>query len=218
MDFHKHPATSSIPKGMEIGLGALASRVRQQHFAKGALIIEEGDAGSHLYILLEGRVKAYSVDADGREITYAVYDAMDYFGEMVIDGGVRSASVAAVEPCLCAVVSMDELIAFVQQDSTFALHLIKRTISRSRVVIASARSMALESAYQRLVRILEQKAGGRLGSEPVVLSEVSHQSLAGWIGTSREMVTRLLNDLEKGGFVEIGVRRIVLLKKLPARW
>ena len=218
MDFEKLPTTNSIPEGMAPSLAELASRVRRQHYAKGALIVEEGDAGGHMYILLEGRVKAFSMDDDGREITYAVYGAPDYFGEMIMDGGVRSASVMAVEPCECAVVSMPELTAFLAQDSSFALNLIKRLIARARAVTASARGMALNSAYERLVRVLEHMAGDRLGSEPVLLRDVSHLDLARWIGTSREMVTLLLNDLEKGGYIEIGVRRIVLLKKLPARW
>ncbi len=218
MDHQKLPSTNVIPEGMEVGLRDLAAGARKQRYSKGALIVQEGDAGSHVYILLQGSVKAFSMDDDGREITYATYRALDYFGEMILDGGVRSSSVTTLEPSDCAVVPIADLTAYLQRDPLFSLFLIKRLITRARAASAAARSMALESAYERLVRVLIHLAGNQFTSEPLEIRDVSHLDLAGWIGTSREMVTRLLNDLEKGGYVETGVRRIVLHKKLPARW
>ena len=53
---------------------------------------------------------------------------------------------------------------------------------------------------------------------PLTLERVTHQDIASRIGASREMVSRLLKDLEKGGYIEIGNRRITLLAKLPQRW
>jgi CRP/FNR family cyclic AMP-dependent transcriptional regulator len=53
---------------------------------------------------------------------------------------------------------------------------------------------------------------------PVQLDQITHQQIASRVGASREMVSRLLKDLEKGGYVELGIKRITLKKKLPARW
>ena len=218
MDVQSLPSTSNIPEGMEPSLRAMATGARKQHYPKGAVIVQEGDADTDFYILLKGSVKAYSNDLDGREVTYAVYRSPDYFGEMILDGGVRSASILALESTECAVMHVDLLSAILRRDPDFALHLLKRMISRSRSIIASARSMALDSAYERLARLLVHMAGGEAANGPREILGVSHLDLANWIGSSREMVTRLLNDLERGGYVETAVRRIVLKQKLPARW
>jgi CRP/FNR family cyclic AMP-dependent transcriptional regulator len=219
MDLRLNPLTDSpIPEGMATGLRGLAEAARKQRYDKGALIIEEHDAGNSMYILLRGRVKVFSLDEDGREITYGIYGAGDYFGEMALDGGARSASVMTLEPSECAVVHLTELTACLQRDPVFAMTLIKRIIARARAATAAARSMALDSAYERLARLFAEMADGKLGIEPVRLPDISHQELASRIGTSREMVSRLLKDLEKGGYVETGIRKIVLLKKLPMRW
>jgi CRP/FNR family cyclic AMP-dependent transcriptional regulator len=50
------------------------------------------------------------------------------------------------------------------------------------------------------------------------LESITHQDIASRVGASREMVSRLLKDLEKGGYIEMGTKRITLLKKLPSRW
>ncbi|HET9978396.1 MAG TPA: cyclic nucleotide-binding domain-containing protein, partial [Burkholderiaceae bacterium] len=80
-------------------LRALAARGAPRSYRKGTLIIEEGTQGDTLYLLLSGRVRAFSSDARGREVVYGVYGAGDYFGEMSLDGGPRSASVIADTAC-----------------------------------------------------------------------------------------------------------------------
>ncbi len=78
--------------------------------------------------------------------------------------------------------------------------------------------MALLDVYGRVISTLEGEEGpGRVGA-PVLLQQITHQSIASRVGASREMVSRLLKDLEKGGYIELGVKRITLLKKLPSRW
>ncbi len=72
-------------------LQALAARGMNRRYRKGVLLIQEGDTGDTLYVVLSGRVKAFSVDDRDREITYATYGAGDYFGELMLDGGPRAA-------------------------------------------------------------------------------------------------------------------------------
>ena len=70
---------------------ALADEGVQRSYRKGAIIVSEGDAGDTLFILLQGSVRTYGTDADGREVTYGTIPAPNYFGEMSLDGGARSA-------------------------------------------------------------------------------------------------------------------------------
>ncbi|HXE48200.1 MAG TPA: Crp/Fnr family transcriptional regulator [Ramlibacter sp.] len=199
-------------------LRPLALKGAIRNYRKNSVIINEGEVGDSLFVLLQGRVKVYSTDAEGREITYNVVEQGDYFAEMWLDGGPRSASVMTLEPSVCSIVSRVALREHLAEEPEFALDLISQVIRRARAATESARSMALLDVYGRVVLALESQRGAAKPDAPVELTQITHQQIANRVGASREMVSRLLKDLEKGGYIELGVKRITLLKKLPARW
>lgn len=197
---------------------AFAARGVLRSFARNTVIVHEGEQGDSTYVLLQGRVKVYSTDMDGREITYDVVHAGDYFADMWLDGGPRSASVLTLEPCVCSVVGRAAMIEHLEQSPEFARHLLARMIGRVRAATETARRLALKNVYERVVSLLEGAQGAASVGRPVVLSALTHQAIASRVGSSREMVSRILKELERGGYVELGLRRIVLKRKLPARW
>ncbi len=199
-------------------LRALALRGVLRHYKKSSIVIEEGDTGESLFVLLQGRVKVFSNDHSGREITYSTIAAGEYFGEMSLDGGTRSASIVTLEPCVCAVLTGSALREHLAASPEFALQLAMQVISRARAATETARNMALLNVYGRVTAALESQQGAARPDAPVLLTQITHQSIASRVGASREMVSRLLKDLEKGGYIDLGVRRITLLKKLPPRW
>jgi CRP/FNR family cyclic AMP-dependent transcriptional regulator len=199
-------------------LRALALRGNLRSYRKSSVVINEGDAGETLFILLQGSVKVFSTDQSGREITYGTITAGDYFGEMSLDGGPRSASVMTLEPCICSIVTRSAVREHLAEEPEFALDLVAQVIRRARTATETARNMALLDVYGRVIATLESEAGPAKPDAPVLLTQITHQSIASRVGASREMVSRLLKDLEKGGYIELGVKRITLKKKLPARW
>jgi len=199
-------------------LQALAARGTVRSYRKNSVILNEGEPGDSLMVLLQGKVKAFSNDEHGREITYGTIDAGDYFGEMSLDGGTRSASVMTLEPCICSVVSRAAVKEHLRQDPDFAFSLVSQVIRRARRATETARQMALLDVYGRVIHVLEDEHGSATAQAPVLLTQITHQQIASRVGASREMVSRLLKDLEKGGYIELGVKRITLKKKLPARW
>jgi CRP/FNR family cyclic AMP-dependent transcriptional regulator len=211
-------AHEKLLAGLTPSLRALALRGTIRSYRKNAVIVNEGEVGDSLFVLLQGRVKVFSNDADGREITYNVVPAGDYFGEMWLDGGPRSASVQTLEPCTCAVVGRNALREHLAEEPEFALDLVAQVIRRARAATETARNMALLDVYGRVIVTLESQQGPAKTGAPITLTQITHQNIASRVGASREMVSRLLKDLEKGGYIELGVKRITLLKKLPARW
>ncbi|MDB5872474.1 MAG: Crp/Fnr family transcriptional regulator [Ramlibacter sp.] len=200
------------------GLRVLALRGVLRNYKKNSVIINEGEMGDSLFILLQGAVKVFSTDQNGREITYGDIQAGDYFGELSLDGGPRSASVMTLDACVCSVVSRPALREHLADEPEFALDLVAQVIRRARAATETARNMALLDVYGRVIATLEGHEGPARPDAPVLLTQITHQSIASRVGASREMVSRLLKDLEKGGYIELGVKRITLLKKLPARW
>lgn len=197
----------------------LAALGAERLFRKGMLLIQEGDRGDTLYIVLSGRLRAYAADNRGREITLGTYGAGEYVGEMALDGGPRSANVETMEATRCAVVTRDALLGYIASNPEFALEMMSRLIRRARLATQSARAIALIDVYGRLRQLLEAFAGEPDARGARTLQErLTHQQIASHLACSREMVTRLLKDLETGGWIELRERRIVLLRELPANW
>ena len=194
-------------------LQRLAAMGKLQSFKKGAIIFNDGDKGDALYILLEGRVRAYGSAISGKEITYGYVGAGEYFGELTLDGGNRSANVEAIEPCRCAVVTNAQLEAFMQQHPRFGTEMLFTVIQRARQSTDNARSIALMDVYSRLKSAIEKIT-------PDINSgiHITHSELAADVGASREMVSKLLKDLEVGGYVKMQNRQLSRLKALPERW
>lgn len=203
---------------LEPSLARLAARGIVRSYRKNTIILNEGEPGDSLFVLLQGQVKVYATDENGREITYGTIEAGDYFGEMSLDGGPRSASVMTLDNCLCALVSRAAVQQHLAEEPEFALQLVAQVIRRARSATETARQMALLDVYGRVIHTLEGQQGPATHQAPIQLTQITHQQIASRVGASREMVSRLLKDLEKGGYVELGIKRITLKKKLPARW
>lgn len=198
---------------------ALAALGVQRHYRSGALLIQEGETGDTIYIVLQGRLRAFLGDGNGKELSLGFYGPLEYVGEMSLDGGPRSANVEAVAATSCSVVSRTVLLGYIAAHPEFALELMARLIHRARLATQSAGNVALIDVYGRLVRLLNQWATDPNERGERRLSErATHQEMAQHLACSREMISRLLKDLETGGYIAVRERWIWLLKPLPNRW
>ncbi|WP_088278474.1 Crp/Fnr family transcriptional regulator [Ideonella sp. A 288] len=200
-------------------LRELASRGDVRRYRKGTLLIQEGDLGDTLFIILAGRVRAFSADDQDREITYGVYGPGEYMGEISLDGGPRSASVITHEACTCSVVTRRTLEAFIAERPEFAFELLSKVIRRARNATQNARRLALNDVYGRLRLLFESLPPAATADGGIrAVERLTHQEMASRLGCSREMVSRLLKDLAQGGYLRIDRQAVVLLRALPARW
>ncbi|TNF60092.1 MAG: Crp/Fnr family transcriptional regulator [Burkholderiales bacterium] len=209
----------SLPPHSAGHIHKLADMGVQRRYRRGALLIQEGETGDTLYIVQQGRLRAFLGDGQGKELTLGIYGPGEYVGEMSLDGGPRSANVEAMEPSTCAVITREVLLNYIGQQPEFALELMGRLIRRARLATESARNVALIDVYGRLVRLLNQLALEPNAQGERMLSErLTHQVMSQHLACSREMVSRLLRDLETGGYIAVRDRWIWLLRPLPARW
>ena len=202
---------------MSDALCALVERGETRRYRKGTLLIQEGDVGDTLFIILVGRLRAFSSGDNDREITYGVYGAGEYIGEMSLDGGPRSASVITLEASRCAVVSRRTLERFIAERPEFAFELLAKVIRRARAATLTARQLALNDVYGRLKSLLQSLVVSGDGS-PRLAERLTHLEMAHRLGCSREMVSRLVKDLERGGYLQVQDHHFVLLRVLPQRW
>lgn len=215
------PPTPADAKGppWPPSLQALIDRGETRRYRKGTVLIHEGDLGDTLFIVLSGEVKAFSTDERDREIVYGVYGPGDYLGEMSLDGGPRSASVVTLETTVCAVITRKTLQEHIATYPGFAFELLSRVIQRARLATQSARNMALLDVYGRVTRLLEGMVVSREhDGTRVIQQRLTHGEIAGRVGCSREMVSRLMKDLERGGHITRNGKGLVLAPRLPPRW
>ena len=203
---------------MSASLRALAQRGVQRPLRKGAQIIHEGDVGDTIYIVLSGRLRAYAIGADGRELTYGLYGAGEFVGEMGLDGGARSAHVETVEPTVCAVVTRATLEEHLRAEPAFAFELLSKVIRRARGATLNMKQIALNDVYGRLKALLDGLAAPQPDGSRLIEPAPSHLEMSQMLGCGREMVSKVLKDLEKGGYVSVGRRRVRLLRPLAPKW
>lgn len=205
----RHPAS----------LRALVLRGDVRRYRKGSILIQEGDIGDTVFVVLQGRVKVYCVDTNDKEITFGMFGAGEIFGEMALDGGPRSASVVTLEPTVCAVVHRAALTGFIAEHPEFSYELLAKVIQRLRMATRDARNLAFIDVYGRITRLLNDMAVPMAdGGRRVITERITHQEIASRVGCSREMVSRILKDLARGNYIAVEDRRIVLLAQLPQRW
>jgi CRP/FNR family cyclic AMP-dependent transcriptional regulator len=199
-------------------LQEIAARGGIKNYPANAVLVNEGDTGDSLFIILSGRVKAYGSAANGREVIYSTQGPGEYFGELtLLDGGTRSASVMTLESTRCAVVGGAQVRDFLAGHPDFALHLLRRLTRLARAATDNVKSLALMDVYGRVARLLLELAQEEDGVL-VVREKLTQQDIAERVGSSREMVSRIFKQLVEGEYLTLEGRRIVLRRKLPAGW
>ncbi len=186
-------------------------------FARNQLVIAEGDVSDALYILVRGELKVFTRDGKGRELIYNLLQPGDFFGELFLDGGLRSASVKAVSEAECIVIDQVEIRSFMKTYPEFAECLVYKLIARLRHATQLSKSLALNDVYERTVAVLNQVAL-REGDIHVIPKSITQQEIANRVGATREMVNHIVRDLVRGGFLEKDEKRRQVFKSLPGRW
>lgn len=205
------------PPADDAYIDALASLGTPRSYPKNTILVQEGDRTDQLYVVLFGRLKAYLADAEGKEIIVEMLGPRQYFGEMALDGALRSASVMTVEPSKCAVIEREEFKRFLAEHPAMAFQFTLSLIRRARNLTRTVGNLALLDVYGRVARFLLEQAVEEEGR--LVLHQLApQQEIAKRIGTSRETISRILTDLREGGYITQDGDVMVIRQRLPKRW
>jgi len=210
----KATSVEALPESL---LAQFAQHAPSRTYLRNAIILTEGDDSNTLYVLLSGRAKVYVADDAGHELQLNQIGPGEYFGDVTLDGGPRSASVMALEPCRCAVVKPEELARFMTDYPEFAVHLTRKLAHRVRALTSGMRDLALMDVYGRVARLLLELAE-EVDGKLVIEDKLTQKDIAQRVGASREMISRIFSDLTAGGYVRKDDGRLVIVRKPPARW
>jgi CRP/FNR family cyclic AMP-dependent transcriptional regulator len=207
-------------KGLsEDELQQLSGVTKTRRVGKNTLVINEDDISSSMYFIVEGRVNATLSNEDGKEVILSSLHKGDHFGELsLLDGEPRSTNIITTEPCVFLVVHKDDFYCLLEKNSKIAINVIKYLCGQVRHITKNVESLALMDVYGRLVRLLHDLSEPSESGKLVVQQPLTHKDIALRVGSSREMISRILKELEKGDYLIIENKVITINKKLPLAW
>ena len=198
-------------------LAELARRGQTRTWEPGDTVVAEGDEADCLYLVHSGELRATTAGDGGRTVELNTLGAGELFGELMLSGQRRSATVTVTVRAQLTCVLRTEVEHLLATQPQLALHLIQRLVHRVRALTQTVGQLASVDVYGRLVGLFDTLAVERNGQR-VVPGPLSQARIAERLGASKAMVNRLLQDLARGGYIEVSREHIVLLKKLPPRW
>ena len=192
---------------------AVADAVIKQRFKRGEIIVEQGEKSNTLFIILTGRVRVVTSDKRGREVILATLQPGDYIGEMsLIDNEPHSATVRAEVQTDMLTLGRAEFACCLPENSSMAYAIMKGLVQRLRQADRKIESLALMDVYGRVARSLLEFALPDKDGLLTIRERISRQDIAKMVGASREMVSRVMKDLEDRGFIETRADGSMLIK------
>jgi len=192
---------------------AISNAVVKRRFKRGEALVEQGQKSDALFLLLTGRARVTASDSRGREVILATLGQGDYLGEMsIIDNEPHSATVRAEVQTDVLTLGRAEFTRCLSENAAMSLVVMRGLVKRLRHADRKIESLALLDVYGRVAHALLEQAETNAQGQQVIAGKVSRQDLAKTIGASREMVSRVMKDLETRGFIETLPSGATLLK------
>jgi len=204
---HSIPIFAGVPDAQ---LEAIARLAVHRKVPRHTTIVRAGDSTDSLYVIVSGGAKVLNSDAEGREVILTLLGPGEFFGEMgLIDGSPRSADVVANEPCELLVIASADFKRGLADNFDLCLNIMKSLVQRLREADRKIESLALMDVYGRVAKLLLEFSVDE-GGVRVVRRKLTKQDIAKMIGASREMVSRVMKDLEGSGYIRVADGHIIL--------
>lgn len=183
-------------------LDAIAARATARTFARGDVLMHQGDPGDACYILTAGVARVSVIAANGREITLDFLEKGAVAGEIaLLDGAERTASVTAIEPVSALRLDRNALRDIIASRPDFAWQLLGQMARRLRTANATIESDRAFASGPRLARsLIRLMATGPDGAR--LRHQLNQTDLAHFAGMSREQINRQLSIWADNGIIE----------------
>ena len=176
-------------------------------YKRGETLYEPSERREVFFLLKTGRVELYRLSSEGRKLVIASIGPGTFFGEMALVGqGMYDAFAEAVEDSTACVMTRSDVEHLLLAKPKVALRFLEGVGQRLRDSEARLEEIAFKNARSRVASLLLQL---RQGKDAVNLS---HQDLADRLGFYRETVTNALDQFKADGLIEIGRRKITIIK------
>lgn len=195
-------------------LGEILNAHDQKTFKKGDFIYLPEQSSDKIYFLTSGRVKIGNYSDNGKEITKAILNKGEVFGELSLVGEETRRDFAyAMEETMVCILTVVEMNALIKDHSSLSLFMMKIMGSRVLEIEQRLESLVFKDSRTRIIEFLidmANKKGERVGFERVVRKFITHQEIANLTATSRQTVTTVLNELRAKNLLTFNRKRLLI--------
>ena len=184
----------------EDGLHELAAIARCHNYPKNNILFYQGDPPDSAFLVVCGRVKITLMNEEGKEVVLTIVRPGGLFGLTgAADHGPQPANAITVEPSRIASFYLEEFAAWLERQGLFREVLLSELGLRLREAYHKIGEHALMAVKERLLfallDIADREGEPEPGGTGIVFTRPTHQELANRIGSSREVVSRVLKEL-----------------------
>jgi CRP/FNR family cyclic AMP-dependent transcriptional regulator len=172
-------------------------------FRKDEVVFAQGDAADAVFYIQKGRVKVVVISEQGKEAVVGIFGPGQFFGEGCMNGhSVRIATTTAMEECLVTAIKKTAMLAVLHEQPKFSEVFIAYLLTRNSRIEEDLIDQLFNSSEKRLARLLLLLANfGKEGSPQPITPNISQETLAEMIGTTRSRVSFFMNKFRKLGFI-----------------
>ncbi len=193
-------------------MARVGATARERRYRKGTILFNEGDPGESLFFVKEGRVRVTRLSAGGQEQVLRVWGPGSAIGLVVLaDKAHYPATAQVTEDATLYAFRVDDLLAVIAESQPLAANAFRLVGQRLRLARDTAHDLAVHSTHGRLASLLLKTAEEQRSSR--ISLGLTHQEIAGMIGTSRETVTRVLADFRRTKCVAVEGEQMVILNE-----
>jgi len=187
-------------------------------YGKGQRVFSQGDPAEAVFYIHAGRVKLSIVSEQGKEAVIAILQVGNFFGEGCLVGqSTRVSSVTALADCVIGRLTKAVTLKAIHDDPEFADLFMTYILARTIRVEADLVDQLFNSSEKRLARLLLLLANFGKDEKPEpILPDISQETLADMIGTTRSRVNLFMNKFRKLGFIDYNGRIVVHTSLLNA--
>lgn len=199
-------------------LASIAKVSALRGVARNEVVLREGNHADNIYFILKGVFRVSINDEEGREVILSMLEPGDLFGEMgVISDLPRSATIRAVQAGELVVIAKGDFYADLANSADILWQIMQNLIQRLRAADRKIESLALLDVYDRVMRLLLDMSEKTHDGSWIVSKPPSKQDIAKMIGASREMVSRVMKELQEQGLIHESNSRLVILDDCGAK-
>jgi CRP-like cAMP-binding protein len=172
-------------------------------FSKGQVVFAQGDVADAVFYIRKGKVKLTVVSEEGREAIVGILEPGQFFGEGCLTGRrLRVATTTALESCIITKITQDAMMRMLEVEPKFSQLFIMHLLSRNGRIEEDLVDQLFNSSEKRLARVLLLLANFGKDSSPHPIDiNISQETLAEMIGSTRSRVSFFMNKFRKLGFV-----------------
>ncbi len=197
-------------------MGEIASKTRMESVSKRTPIFFPGDPSQQIYLLKEGRVKISRISEEGREVTIALLEPGEIFGELEVLGDTSRDTLAeALDDSKICVIGKRLFLDMVSRKPQFSFRLTKLIGFRMQKIESRVEDLVFKDVPARLAHLLIDlsKEYGQAGPQGILLQiKITHQEIANLIGSIRETVSAILGEFKRDRWIGFEGRQIILLE------